>query len=479
MAGGAFGVRRSDLMYNLSSVPKKRKVYKYKREGFGKLDRKKLYDSGGTYDLFNVDTSSYPALRSARSINEIYFKHTGNIVAFSVCDGICYTLLFGEGNLYLGEYDPRSGSYFETLVAEEQEKLADGSYSLVRFNEFSSHTDPIRGEYTKKMLVLPVFAAGEIGRGGEAVFEQYTDVPPASVATVFMSRVFCADKGKLFASEFNDPGGFRFDTADESLDSNAWMSNTQSNTKADGDITALAVYDGHVVVFKKDYMMQVYNNKNPFRLVEIGSFGCISKDAVCEFDGKLAFIDSTGVMLYSGGYPYRIGEELGVEDWSGAKLCASGKLLFVYLPSENTVFVYDAEHDCWGNRNARNVKLMSADHTGAYYIAYDRITRLDDGTPPFFSILTDKSSLGYDGKKRVCGFGCEAVVGEDSYLTISMVDSDFESYCEYVIREPGEHFIKKKIKGQSMKYCQFLIMGQGEVSISSLSVDYRREDEDA
>ena len=472
-------MRGSNLMYQLSSVPKQRKVYKYRREGIGKLDKKKVYDSGGASDFFNVDTQSYPTLRSARSLKQHYFKHTGTIVAFTVCDGICYTLLFNEGRLYLGEYDPASESYFETLVAEGQQKLADGSYSIVRFNEFSSHTDPINGEYKKKILVLPIYRAGEIGLLGEAEFEQYTEVPNASAACVFMSRVFCSDHGKLFASEFNNVGGFKFDTADEALESNAWMTNTQSNTKADGDITALAVYDGHVVVFKKDYMMQVYNNKNPFRLVEIGSYGCISKDAVCELDGKLAFIGSSGVMLYSGGYPYRIGDELNVKDWSGAKLCASGKLLFIFVPSENTVYVYDAEHDCWGNRNVRNVQYMSADHTGAYFIAYDCITRFDEAQPLFFEVLTDKNSLGYEGNKRICGFGCEAVLGEESYLMICMVDDDFNNYCEYIIREPGEHFIKKKIKGQSMKYCRLDFMGQGEVSIGSIFVDYRREDEDA
>lgn len=471
-------MKGSDFVYQLSSVPKRRKVYKYRREGIGKLDRKKQYDSGGAYDFFNVDTQRYPTLRSARSSKQYPFKKKGTIVAFTVCDGICYVLTFDGGTLYLGEYDPEKDSYYETKVAEGQEKLAQGSYSLVRFNEFSSHTDPINGEYKKKILVLPIYCAGEIGQGGTAIFEQYTEVPSASSACVFMSRIFCSDRGKLFASEFNNACGFNFDTADQALDSNAWMTNTQSNTKADGDITALAVYDGHVVVFKKDYMMQVYNNKNPFRLVEIGSYGCISKEAVCEFDGKLAFVDGSGVMLYSGGYPYRIGEELNINDWNGAKLCASGKLLYVFVPSENTVHVYDAEHDCWGNRNVRSVQYMSADHTGAYYVSNNCITRFDCDTPVFFEIIADKNSLGYDGNKRICGFSCEAVLGEGAYLMICIVDADFNNYCEYIIRESGEHFIKKKIKGKSMKYCQFDFMGQGDVSIVSFSVDYRREDED-
>lgn len=463
--------------YQLSTQPKARKEYKYEIKSLGVLDKRDSYDSGNAVEMHNIDTQGYPMLRCAKAGAQIGARFAGTILDLTVCDGKIYILRHESESLFIDEVDPASGSS-NTITVSSESLDTSVDYSLVRYNEFGSQTDPIGGQYTKKMLILPDYITGDIDGSGGYTFCRTEQVPSAQVGTVFMSRVFCAENGKVFASNFNDVCTYEFDTADESLGSNAWMSNTQSNTKADGDITALAVYDGHVVLFKRDYMMQVYNNKNPFRLVEVGSYGCISRQAICEFDGKLAFVSPQGVMLYSGGYPYFIGKELCIDDWEGTLLCASGELLYMYVPSRSTVYVYDAEHECWGNTNSGgNISFMCGDFSGAYYMLGHYLYCFGKGGQSAFSIKTAKSSLGYEGRKRICALSGEVIVGEQSEVTVSLCDENGETHQIKHINSPGAYFINQRICGIAVQYACISLNGLGDVSMGDFSLTYKKEDE--
>ncbi len=460
----------------LSSVPSKRKLYTYHRDNVGAFNRKNSHDSGGVYEIKQIDPRPFPFVCSADAGIYTGKEYSGSVLELCICDGVIYALSDKDGYIVLSEYDPTDKSDTETLVCQSEGNAAEDC-CLVRYNEYTSITDAIDGEYKKKILVLPMYYCGDIGGGGDAVFESDKDLPASNVGTVYMSRIFSAYKGKIFASEFNRAMSYSFDTADSTLTSNAWMSNTQSNTKADGEITALAVYDGHVVVFKRDYMMQIYNTENPFRLVDIGSFGCISKRAVCEYDGKLAFVSPQGVMLYSGGYPYFIGEELNIKNWEGAMLCARDKLLYVYVPSEHGVYVYDSEFGLWGHRDIDNISFMCADHTGAYYIHSNKLYLFDGDVPSDFYISTDKNTLGYNGKKRICEIGVVANLSPGADLSVSLVDEDDAPFFDLNIAESGEYILRKKVKGISLDFARLVFSGCGKVKIGDWWLKYRKEDE--
>ncbi len=460
---------------HFASLPKLRASYCYSRHSVGHLDRKNKYETGGASSIRNIDTQSYPFISSARQGAPTGFEYRGKVLDFTVCDGTVFALTLRNRQLYLSEYKPKLNTSTETPVIDTGDEDPE-HYCIVRYNEFTSHTNAIEGSYVKKVLVFPHYFSGEIDGGGESFFETCGSFPASHVATVFMSRIFSAYKGKLFASDFNSAMTYSFDTAEESLSSNAWMSNTQSNTKADGDITALAVYDGHVVVFKRDYMMQVYNNENPFRLVDIGSYGCISKRAVCEYDGKLAFVSPQGVMLYSGGYPYFIDEELDIKSYEGALLCAREKLLYMYVPSEKGVFVYDSEHGMWGHRDIADIEFMCADHTGAYYLKDSKVYELDCALPVDFYVATDRNTLGSDMKKRLCGVGFTAVMKDGSELDVQLADEHGNTRFTLHIEGAGEHIVRQRVKGVSVNFAQLIFSGIGEVSIGEYWLKYRKED---
>ncbi len=475
MAGGAWALRGQSIKTQHSSVPSKRKEYVYYRHGLGTLRKDKEYDTDGMCEISQIDTSDYPFVKSAGTAKYLWLKYTGKVLDLIMCDGIIYAAVHSEDAIYMYVCDPQKVTIVQTYICNTKDN-DPSHYALVRYNEFPSNMNPFVGGYLKKILLLPLFFSYDI-QDNKAEKLPSNAAPISTMGTMFVSRLFSACKGNIFASEFNKVNSYSFDTADNSSSANAWMSTTQSNVKADGDITALAVYDGHVVLFKRDYMMQVYNNENPFRLVEIGSYGCISKKAVCEFDGKLAFISPQGLMLYSGGYPYFIGEELNVKDWSGSMLCAGGKYLYVYVASEKCVYVYDAEHNTWGHRDSKPLSFMCADHNGAYYVRNNDIIRFGGNAPKEFSLTTDRNSLGYNGRKRISSIGFTAILGDGAELYVDLIDDAGTVYETVSVIGAGEHMVSEKIKGVSLTYAQLTFRGKGEVKIGEYRIKFRKEDE--
>ena len=94
--------------------------------------------------------------------------------------------------------------------------------------------------------------------------------------TVWNSRLFGSRDNIVAASCASTPFDWTMDTPEVtdaeglvigSYDAtHAWYSTTQANIKATGDIVAIVAYDGHPIIFKDDYMHQINNNKNPFRI---------------------------------------------------------------------------------------------------------------------------------------------------------------------------------------------------------------------
>ena len=468
-------MKRADMRYQRSSLPVKRKKHRYVRSRLGFFGNVGEYDTNKLQKNF-ADTTHYPMLRSTKRAELIQGLTFESVCDALISDGVLYALCYEHEMLFICATDLSTKEKLFTVEVRNGMLLEGAKYSLVRYNVFSSVTDPIKGKYQKRLLILPEYISIDIdgSEGYSPVF--HAGVPEAEVGCVFMSRIFCARGGKLFASNFNDVGTYTFDTADESLESNAWMTNTQSNTRGDGEITALCVYDGHVVVFKKDYMMQVYNNKNPFRIVEIGDFGCISQGAVCNFDGKLAFVGENGPMLYSGGYPYSIGHELNVSDWSGSIVTSCGKLLFIYAPKSECIYVYDAVNNCWSQRDVVGIGHMFSDGNAAYFIQDTAVYKLESGEYGAINIATDKSSLGYNQVKHIYSVEAEIVLGEQSKVSVCILDEAGAYHSVAFVSSPGKHFINRRLYRRKMKYVQLVFIGEGDVMIGDVAITFRTEE---
>lgn len=466
------------MSYGEIAVPKKRKKYRYEQKTLGALDRRNQYVGGGTVELENIDTDYLPWLKAARSPRLVYgIKDVDGVLDVLAADGKIYVLVYAdELQIYLyiisnGEIEWR---YF---VCKETSYDNLSQYRMVRFNQFTSLTDPVDGKYLHKILVLPGFYVLDVCCRKSISHDVDALYPDVNKGVVFSSRLFCAGGGKVYASNFNEFTKFEFDTADEAISSNAWMSSTQSNTKSGGDITAISLYDGHVVVFKENYMHQIYNNKNPFRIVDIGEFGCISDRGVCTFSDKLAFVSLSGVMLYGGGYPYCISDELGIDDFSGSIICATDNKLYLYMTLQKKMFVYAKKSGCWSTRDVDNVFLLFSDGMNAYYVTTDDygIYMLDSDEPGNFYIRGDYSTLGKNGAKRLSELGILLGISDGAEVEVNLRDDADNITSVFSTDEPGVYFVEKKISRSPAYFTGIEVRGSGEVSIGDVEFTFESE----
>lgn len=214
--------------------------------------------------------------------------------------------------------------------------------SIVQFNVVdTSSGNVVEYEYDRKLLIYPdCYSVPYAGTPSQAQLfnTEHNPVPEASAAAVYGSRVFGVTDDAVFGSAFNSYVDYTLDTADDVSSAHAWWSMSQSNTDADGEFTAMTTYDNHVVLFKKDFMQLVYNNKNPFRIVDVGAFGCDNSRAVCEMGGVLYFASKDKVYAFTGGTPKDISKKLEVGDLTGASLGAYKDVL--WMQTKNGLYQY-------------------------------------------------------------------------------------------------------------------------------------------
>ncbi len=182
--------------------------------------------------------------------------------------------------------------------------------------------------------------------------------PDLDYAVVSHGRLFGVGRGRIYASGFNDYGNWTFDTADEYNEANAWCSSAQANTKADGEFTGITSYQGHVLAFKQDLTYEVYNTKNPFRVIDIYGDGTIDNRTIQEVNGNLFFVSQGAVHIYTGSVPKNISYNLNLGEFSQYDKAVSGSdgrnyyLWISKLDSANsvyheTMYVYDTYCDQW------------------------------------------------------------------------------------------------------------------------------------
>lgn len=265
------------------------------------------------------------------------------LVVYRVFDGEAYSV-----NI---DYIKSNGTIYTSVLNED---AFDDTLKrhIVQFNVFSAPTDPLSGAYSKKFLVYPDRVSFNYTVTGNnfTLTSFASGTPYIKYPVVYLSRLFGVDDSKVYASEFNNYAGWDLDTADEYLESNAWVTASQSNVKADGVFTAIAVYDGHVYCFKDDFMHQITNTKNPFRIIDIGEHGCVNNESVTECGGYLFFVSKDGVNVFSGGYPQIISDNLGITDYTDSKLASFNDVLYFY--NNGTIYTYDTNVRVWGARES-------------------------------------------------------------------------------------------------------------------------------
>lgn len=369
-------------------LPNGRKSYKRIRVDWKGLNRRHPYDTGYISEETNGFTAEYPDFTPAP------MPETTNW--FNVNDMVQPLGLYGFDEFLILFYVRRTDSANKpyTLTMTYMDVKTDAKYStdfyefksslsemdlrqrkIVQFNVLGAAENVLTGSYEKKLLIFPDRRVADWDIPGKSENNTFntvsmgSEVPEMDDVTVHLSRLFGVKDGRIYASGFNDYTNWNVDTAfteeagndgtvnftDGYDENNAWVSMTQSNTEASGDFTAITTYQGHVVAFKKDYMHEIYNTKNPFRVQDIYAEGCIDKRSIQEIGGMLLFAAEDGVKTYTGGKPKLLSYELDIRKLKTAIAGGDDRYYYLYCVDEKNreaIYVYDTYCGQWSKREA-------------------------------------------------------------------------------------------------------------------------------
>lgn len=281
---------------------------------------------------------------------------------------------------------------------------------LVQFNHYENPLNPVESAYTKKILIFPdrlsmdceqsvIEAHGSLGiatinddttiteytnsqspytppggsdtskywkntyngliyRWNGSTWEAYVPphCPPIKYATVHLSRLFGVGGGMIYASGFNDYSNWNLDTIDDYNESNAWVSPTQSNVQAESDFMGITTFSNHVICFKGNFMHEIYNTKNPFRVHDIYAEGCVNNKTIQEVEGQLIFVSPDGVKIYTGSNPRDISYSLNETDFSEESVAGSdGRNYYLFYSDGKNgkkFYTYDTWTRSWSEQDA-------------------------------------------------------------------------------------------------------------------------------
>ena len=484
--------KENTLSYLQIPLPQGGKYSKMTKVSFGGLNKRYTIDSGSLSMESNISTNEYPYLTPSNSKNPILNGYT-NALSMSAFDDFLVVIYPKNGKIMI-DYITADGIVHTGVVnsnTESVEAYKNTPRSIIQFNVYDTPTDPLTGQFVKKLLIFPdkasmfmrietldswdeidietadsgVMYCKKDGTGktygvievtqntdsngnvtysrelklngtkdcfdcnsmealvksytnnkapylppdtashnyyyknlsteaqnadtlfGEAIYRWVDDevdsensgwkisippsVPNLKYATVHLSRVFGVDDDRVYASGYNDYTNWNLDTIDEYNEANAWCSPSQSNTKAGGDFTGITAFQNHVICFKRDFMHEIYNTKNPFRLQDIYAEGTIDNRTIQDVDGKLIFVSEDDVKIYTGSNPRIIGYNLNMPNYKYAVSGTDNRNYYLYCEcaaGNKYLYVYDTFTDLWSEQSIDNRVISFAHNKNGMYM---------------------------------------------------------------------------------------------------------------
>lgn len=380
---------KQELSYLNAFLPKSEEKYSIVRWGWGGINRTDTIDSGQISDCDGVYIENQNITASRKFTLYTHYNEPIGIYGF---DDFLIVLYRDGGEI---KVDWRCGNDVRTgIIGNANGDESDfRPRSVIQFNVATNTENIVEATFDRKLLIFPDRVSMDFRPSASfspaSLGQTYPDI---LYATVYGSRVFGVDESLVYASSYNDYANWDLDTADETSSANAWVSMSQSNVKADGEFTGIYTYDNHVVLFKKDFMQLVYNNKNPFRIVDVGSYGLDNPNAVSESNGVMYFASKDGVYAFTGGTPKVMSSSLGLQNYAGAVL--GGYKDSLYCQIGNTV--YRLKNGIWsGSTTYSNVKQFASNENGLYGLLQngDIVMIRSSGEN---SIDTDSSDTSFD-----------------------------------------------------------------------------------
>jgi hypothetical protein len=308
-------------------------------------------------------------------------------------------------------------------------------------------------------------------------------MPKIKYAAVHVSRVFGVDDDRVYASGYNDYTNWNLDTIDEYNESNSWCSPSQANTKAGGKFTGITTFQGHVVCFKKDFMHEIYNTKNPFRLQDIYAEGTIDNRTIQDVDGKLIFVSEDNVKIYTGSNPRIISYNLNMPKYAFAVSGTDNQNYYLYCEDKNSsnnqyLYVYDTYADLWSEQRIdAGVKSFAHNSEGMYMLCDDGcVYKMDTGKHDHdWSFETELFTNQTVNIKHIKKLQMLVDVGDSANLKVYILyDNEIfdenKSHLVYSSTKVGKYPIRVKPRQTANYGFKLHVEGKGYVKIYELEM---------
>lgn len=326
------------------------------------LNRAAYIDTGTLTDVSGVTMKALPYLESDNVFADKYGYEGKKIINLAGI-GDALLVVYNDGSaVMLDVFYPADAASPSATGVIKADAPDDCEYrSIVQFNVYKTPTNPIDGEFDRKILIFPDKLSMDFVTGtfGSIEFSYLGDAyPDIRLAAVQDSRLFGVDDARIYASGANDYANWELDTATDYSSAHAWCSPTQADSRADGSFTAITSYGGHIVAFKEDFTHELYNNKNPFYLQELFGFGAVDQRTVHEVGGRLLFVSRDGVVSYGGGSPQIIDSALCIDSYDKAVCGAHQGVYYLSVRDLNgfvTTYTYNTENGQWSIFDTGNV----------------------------------------------------------------------------------------------------------------------------
>lgn len=338
--------------YMNASLYEAEKEYETLRWRFGGINRRDRIDTGEFSDMCGISAEGdYLTVDPPFAPDTVVTKKYKIPVQTESFDKFRLVLYLNDGGALMADMIA-PGLPATTVTVAENNDYGRQKRSVVLFNVCETEDNNIvTAVFKPTILVFPdkkSFPATPTTGEAITAADLGDAYPDLITATSFQGRVFGSDGSRVFASEYNDYAGWDLDTADESLSSNAWVTTTQTNVRADDVITGVTVYQNHVVVFKRGYMHLIYGTENPFRLVDVGERGAVGRRSFCEVNGILYFASSGGIYAYDGDGFTDIGRNVidaGESMSEDTVLCGDAR--YLYVNNASYALRYDTTYGVW------------------------------------------------------------------------------------------------------------------------------------
>ena len=449
------------------------------------LNRSVYVDTGTLTDVSGVTMKALPYIE-ADNVFKRKYSYSGKKIINLTGIGDALLVVYNDGSsVKLDVFSPADASSPTATGVIRSGAAGDTDYrSIVQFNVYKTPTDPIEGEFDRKILIFPDKLSMDYvtAVSGTIEFASLGDTyPDIKMAAVQDSRLFGVDDARIYASGANDYANWDLDTATEYSSAHAWCSPTQADSRADGTFTAITSYGGHIVAFKDDYTHELYNNKNPFYLQELFNFGAIDARTVHEVNGRLMFVSRDGVISYGGGSPQILDAPLCIDDYTEA-VCGSHQGIY-YLStrsgSDNVItYTYNSDNGEWSINNTDNVMPTGyCSVAGRLYRAHDGgIDVLDtEGYGEWF-LDTDIKTGGTLDVKSLTRMLILASMAPGSSFNAALLSEDgsVETLYSHTSTSGDPMRCIRLAANNNMRHCHRLrLYGNGLVRIHNMEMVYR------